>query len=51
VTDEGAFWLPRDAWAHFGKIERLNTFIDAVINNMQAPWNCCLSWNAEWLNE
>jgi hypothetical protein len=51
VTNDRAFWLPRDAGAHGGKVEWFNTFINAVINHMEAPGYSCLSWNAEWLNE
>ena len=51
MTNNRAFWLPRDTGAHGGKVEWFNSFINAVINHMQAPRYGCLSWNAKWLNE
>tara|TARA_B100001758_G_C17910417_1_gene353314 strand:+ start:325 stop:480 length:156 start_codon:yes stop_codon:yes gene_type:complete len=51
VTNDRAFWLPGDAGAHRRKVEWFNTFINTVINHMQAPWYGCLSGNTEWLNE
>jgi hypothetical protein len=49
MTDDWAFRLPCDAWTHCSKVEWFNTLTISIVDDMQASWCGCLSWNAERL--